>query len=435
MSSVVAIVGRPNVGKSTFFNRLAGARDAIVDEFSGVTRDRHYGKTEWNGTEFNIIDTGGYVKDSDDIFDKEIRKQVKIALEEAHAIIFVVDVTTGIIDLDNDVAHILRQSDKPVFLAVNKVDNNARMADAVEFYGLGLGEYYCISSINGGGTGELLDAVVEKLPKTEFKDEFEGLPRFAVVGRPNAGKSSFINTLIGEDRNIVTPIAGTTRDTNDIHYNAYGFDFVMVDTAGIRKKRKVHEDLEFYSVLRAIKAIEKADVCFVMIDVEEGIGSQDLNIINLAHKNHKGIVVLINKWDLANKETNTARDLERSIKEKLEPFTDLDVLFISVKDKQRIHKALEAGLEVHKRRIQKIKTSELNEFFFPLMERMPPPSIKGKYIKIKYVTQLPTHYPAFAFYCNLPQYIKEPYKRFLENKFREQFDFKGVPIEIYFRKK
>jgi GTP-binding protein len=435
MSSVVAIVGRPNVGKSTFFNRMVGTRDAIVDEFSGVTRDRHYGKTEWNGKEFNLIDTGGWVSDSDDVFDLEIRKQVEIALDEAHAIVFVVDVTTGIVDLDKDVAHMLRQNKKPVFLAVNKVDNNARANDAFEFYNLGLGEYFCISSINGSGTGELLDAVIESLPDTEFKDEFEGLPRFAVVGRPNAGKSSFINALIGEERNIVTPIAGTTRDTNDIRYNAYGFDFVLVDTAGIRKKRKVHEDLEFYSVMRAIKAIERADVCFMMIDVKEGIGAQDLNIISLAQKNHKGLVILINKWDLMEKETNTARDIERQIRKKLEPFTDLDVLFVSVKEKQRIHKALDAGLAVHKRRVQTLKTSTLNDFFLPLIEKQPPPAIKGKYIKIKYVTQLPTHYPSFAFYCNLPQYIKDPYRRFLENKFRDHFDFTGVPLTIYFRKK
>lgn len=436
MSSVVAIVGRPNVGKSTFFNRLVGARDAIVDEFSGVTRDRHYGKSIWNGVEFNLIDTGGYVGNSSEIFDVEIRKQVKIAMEEAHAIVFVVDVTTGVIDLDNDVANILRKSDKPVFLVVNKVDNSERIADAVEFYALGLGDYHCVSSINGSGTGDLLDELVKALPEKEYVNEFEGLPRFSVVGRPNAGKSSFINTIIGQERNIVTPIAGTTRDTNDIRYSSYGFDFVLVDTAGIRKKKKVNEDLEFYSVLRAIRAIERTDVCFVMIDVQEGIGSQDLNIIHLAHKNHKGIVILINKWDLQeSKETNTARDFERMIKQKLEPFTDVEILFISVKDKQRIHKALEEGVAVYKKRSQRIKTSELNEFLLPLMERQPPPALKGKYIKIKYVTQLPTHFPSFAFYCNLPQYIKDPYKRFLENKLRDKYDFKGVPIEIYFRKK
>ncbi|MBD79903.1 MAG: ribosome biogenesis GTPase Der [Crocinitomicaceae bacterium] len=436
MSVVVAIVGRPNVGKSTFFNRLVGSRDAIVDEFSGVTRDRHYGKTEWNGTEFNLIDTGGYVGDSDEMFDVEIRKQVEIAIDEAHAIVFVVDVTTGIIDLDNDVANLLRKSKKPVFLVVNKVDNNERIADAVEFYSLGLGDYYCISSINGSGTGEILDALVESLPTEEFVDHLDGLPRFAVVGRPNAGKSSFINTILGEERNIVTPIAGTTRDTNDIRFKSFGFDFALVDTAGIRKKKKVNEDLEFYSVLRAIRALEKCDVAYIMIDAKEGIGSQDLNIIHLAHKNNKGIVILINKWDLIEeKQTNTARDFERHIKEKLEPFTDVDVLFISVKDKQRIHKALECGVAVHKRRTQKIKTSELNDFFLPIMEFQPPPAIKGKYIKVKYVTQLPTHYPTFAFYCNLPQYIKEPYKRFLENKLRDKYEFTGVPVTIYFRKK
>jgi len=436
MSVVVAIVGRPNVGKSTFFNRLVGSRDAIVDEFSGVTRDRHYGKTEWNATEFNLIDTGGYVGDSGELFDVEIRKQVEIAIDEAHAIVFVVDVTTGIIDLDNDVANMLRKTEKPVFLVVNKVDNNERIADAVEFYSLGLGEYYCVSSINGSGTGEILDALVESLPEEEFVDALEGLPRFAVVGRPNAGKSSFINTLIGEERNIVTPIAGTTRDTNDIRFNSFGFDFALVDTAGIRKKKKVHEDLEFYSVLRAIRAIERCDVCYVMIDAKEGIGSQDLNIIHLAHKNNKGIVILVNKWDLiTEKATNTARDLERFVKEKMEPFTDVDILFISVKDKQRIHKALETGVEVFKKRTQKIKTSELNDFFLPIMEFQPPPALKGKYIKVKYVTQLPTHYPTFAFYCNLPQYVKEPYKRFLENKLRETYDFTGVPVTIYFRKK
>lgn len=435
MNNIVAIVGRPNVGKSTFFNRMVGSREAIVDEFSGVTRDRHYGRSIWNGKEFTLIDTGGYIKDSDDVFDAEIRKQVEIAIEEAGVIVFVVDVTTGIIDLDNEVANMLRKTDKPVFLVVNKVDNHARQADAAEFYALGLGEYYCVSSINGSGTGELLDDIAEKLPAEKPKESNDGLPRFAVVGRPNAGKSSFINALIGEERNIVTNIAGTTRDTNDIRYRSYGFDFVLVDTAGIRKKRKVHEDLEFYSVLRAIRAIESADVCFVMIDAVEGIGAQDLNIINLAHKNHKGIVIMINKWDLLQKETNTARDFERNIKKRLEPFTDVDILFVSVKEKQRIHKALEAGVNVFNNRIQKITTSKLNDFFLPIIERQPPPSIKGKYIRIKYVTQLPMHYPTFAFYCNLPQYVKEPYRRFLENKLRENFNFTGVPVQIWMRKK
>ncbi len=435
MNSVVAIVGRPNVGKSTFYNRLVGTRDAIVDEFSGVTRDRHYGKTNWNGKDFTVVDTGGYVKDSDDIFDAEIRKQVRIAIDEAQVIVFVVDVLTGIVDLDQEVAHLLRQSDKKVFLVVNKVDNHQRANDAVEFYGLGLGEYYCVSSINGSGTGDVLDDIVKELPDTEFVDEFEGLPRFAVVGRPNAGKSSLINSLIGKERNIVTDIAGTTRDTNDIHFNAFGFDFVLVDTAGIRRKKKVNEDLEFYSVMRAIKALERADVCIVMIDAVEGISAQDLNIIGLAEKNNKGIVVLFNKWDLIEKETNTARDMELSIKEKLAPFDDVDVLFISVHEKQRLHRTLEQAVKVYENRARKIKTSELNDLMLPLIENYPPPALKGKHIKIKYVTQLPVRYPTFAFYCNLPQYIKEPYKRFIENQLRKHYDFTGVPIQIFFRNK
>lgn len=435
MSNIVAIVGRPNVGKSTFFNRMVGGRDAIVDEFSGVTRDRHYGKSIWNGVEFNIVDTGGYVEDSDDVFDAEIRKQVVIAIEEANVIVFVVDVTTGIIDLDIEVAQLLRKSSKPVILAVNKVDNHDRNHLATEFYSLGLGEYFCVSSMNGSGTGDLLDEIVSHLPLEKPKDDNEGLPRFAVVGRPNAGKSSFINALTGEERNIVTDIAGTTRDTNDIRYKSYGFEFVLVDTAGIRKKRKVHEDLEFYSVMRAIRAIEASDVCFIMIDAVEGIGAQDLNIIGLAHKNHKGIVIMINKWDLIKKDTNTAKEYEKNLKKKLEPFTDVDVLFVSVKEKQRILKALELGVQVFNNRTRKIPTSKLNEFFQPILERQPPPAIKGKYVRIKYVMQLPTHFPAFAFYCNLPQYVKDPYKRFLENKLREKFDFTGVPMELWFRDK
>lgn len=435
MSNIVAIVGRPNVGKSTFFNRMVGGRDAIVDEFSGVTRDRHYGKSIWNGVEFNIVDTGGYVEDSDDVFDAEIRKQVVIAIEEANVIVFVVDVTTGIIDLDIEVAQLLRKSSKPVILAVNKVDNHDRNHLATEFYSLGLGEYFCVSSMNGSGTGDLLDEIVSHLPLEKPKDDNEGLPRFAVVGRPNAGKSSFINALTGEERNIVTDIAGTTRDTNDIRYKSYGFEFVLVDTAGIRKKRKVHEDLEFYSVMRAIRAIEASDVCFIMIDAVEGIGAQDLNIIGLAHKNHKGIVIMINKWDLIKKDTNTAKEYEKNLKKKLEPFTDVDVLFVSVKEKQRLLKALELGVQVFNNRTRKIPTSKLNEFLQPILERQPPPAIKGKYVRIKYVMQLPTHFPAFAFYCNLPQYVKDPYKRFLENKLREKFDFTGVPMELWFRDK
>ena len=435
MNSVVAIVGRPNVGKSTFFNRLVGTRDAIVDEFSGVTRDRHYGKTNWNGKDFTVVDTGGYVKNSDNVFDAEIRKQVQVAIDEAQVIVFIVDVMTGIVDLDQEVAQLLRQSQKKVFLVVNKVDNHKRAEDAVEFYALGLEEYYCVSSINGSGTGDVLDGIVKALPDSDFVDEYEGLARFAVVGRPNAGKSSLINSLIGQERNIVTDIAGTTRDTNDIRFNAYGFDFVLVDTAGIRRKKKVHEDLEFYSVMRAIKALERADVCIVMIDAVEGISSQDLNIIGLAIKNNKGVVVLFNKWDLIDKETNTSRDLEISIKEKLEPFDDVDVLFVSVHEKQRLHKTLERAVAVYENRAQKIKTSELNDLLLPIIERSPPPALKGKHIKIKYITQLPVRYPTFAFYCNLPQYIKEPYKRFIENKLRKHYDFTGVPISIFFRAK
>lgn len=435
MNSVVAVVGRPNVGKSTFFNRLVGTRDAIVDEFSGVTRDRHYGKTNWNGKDFTVVDTGGYVKNSDDVFDAEIRKQVQVAIDEAQVIVFVVDVMTGIVDLDQEVAQLLRQTKKKVFVVVNKVDNHQRADDAVEFYGLGLGEYFCVSSINGSGTGDVLDAIVKELPDSEFVDQYEGLARFAVVGRPNAGKSSLINSLIGQERNIVTDIAGTTRDTNDIRFNAYGFDFVLVDTAGIRRKKKVHEDLEFYSVMRAIKALERADVCIVMIDAVEGISSQDLNIIGLAIKNNKGVVVLFNKWDLIEKETNTSRDMELSIKKKLEPFDDVDILFISVHEKQRLHRTLESAVAAYENRAQKIKTSELNDLLLPIIERSPPPALKGKHIKIKYVTQLPVRYPTFAFYCNLPQYIKEPYKRFIENQLRKHYNFTGVPISIFFRAK
>ncbi|MCB0482050.1 MAG: ribosome biogenesis GTPase Der [Flavobacteriales bacterium] len=435
MSNIVAIVGRPNVGKSTFYNRMVGRRDAIVDDFSGVTRDRHYGKSIWNGKEFTLIDTGGYVKDSVDVFEVEIRKQVELAIDEATAIVFMVDVNSGIIDLDQEVAHLLRKTEKPVFLVVNKVDNNEKRALATEFYSLGLGEYYCVSSVTGSGTGDLLDEIAKILPLDKPRDDNDGLPRFAVVGRPNAGKSSFINAITGEERNIVTDIAGTTRDTNDFRYKSFGFEFVLVDTAGIRKKRKVHEDLEFYSVMRAIRAIEASDVCFVMIDATEGIGAQDLSIISLAYKNHKGIVIMVNKWDLIEKETNTARDFERRIKEKLEPFTDVDILFVSVKEKQRIFKALELGVQVFENRTQKIPTSQLNDFFLPIIERSPPPAIKSKYVRIKYVTQLPIYYPTFAFYCNLPKYVKEPYKRFLENKLREKYNFTGVPIQIWLREK
>lgn len=435
MPSTVAIVGRPNVGKSTLFNRLVGGRQAIVDEFSGVTRDRLYGHSEWNGKEFNVIDTGGYVKSSDDVFDKAIRRQVEAAIEEANILLFVLDVTLGITDLDDQVADILRRSKKDIVIVANKVDNNERIAEAAEFYSLGLGEVYCISSVNGTGTGELLDRVAELAEDSKEPEQEGEIPKFTVVGRPNAGKSSFINTLIGEERNVVTPIAGTTRDSTDIHYKGYGFDFILVDTAGIRKKGKVHEDLEFYSVMRAIRSIETADVCFLMIDAVEGIGTQDINIFSLIDKNRKGVVILINKWDLVEKETETAKLYEAEIRQRIAPFTDVDIVFISVLEKQRIFKALNAGIKVYKNRVQKIKTSELNDHLLPIIQAYPPPAIKGKYVKIKFITQLPSHVPTFAFFCSHPKYVKESYRRFLENKMREHWDFTGVPIKLFFRQK
>ncbi len=433
MGSIVAIVGRPNVGKSTFFNRLIQRREAIVDAISGVTRDRHYGKSDWNGKEFSVIDTGGYVLGSDDIFEKEIDKQVELAIDEADAIIFMVDVETGITGMDEDVARLLRRVNKPVFLAVNKVDNPQRAEDAVEFYSLGLGEYFPLSGINGSGTGEILDELVKVLPESNLPEE--ELPRFAVVGRPNAGKSSFINTLIGKDRYIVTDIAGTTRDSIDTHYNLFGFDFKLVDTAGIRKKSKVKEDLEFYSVMRAVRAIENCDVCLLLLDATRGFDGQVENIFWLAHRNNKGIVILVNKWDLMEKDTASVKEYTKKIQEATAPFTDVPVLFISVHSKQRIFKAIETAVEVYKNRSKHIPTRKLNDFMLPIIEHTPPPALKGKYVKIKYCTQLPTSYPQFAFFCNLPQYVKDPYKRFLENKLREEFDFTGVPVTIFMRKK
>lgn len=436
MSNIVAIVGRPNVGKSTLFNRLVQRREAIVDSVSGVTRDRHYGKSEWNGKEFSLIDTGGYAVGSDDIFEEEIRKQVILAIEEADAIVFVVDVEEGISPMDTTVAEMLRKVKKPVFLAVNKVDDATRMTNASEFYALGLGDYYTVSSINGSGTGELLDALTENfsLPDPEAEDT-EEIPRFAVVGRPNAGKSSFINALLGEQRNIVTDIAGTTRDSIDTYYNQFGFEFYLVDTAGIRKKGKVKEDLEFYSVMRAVRAIEHADVVFIVVDATRGFESQDQNIFWLAEKNKKGIVILVNKWDLQEKETNTLRDFEKSIKEQIASFPDVPILFISALTKQRIFKAVETAAQVYKNIKRKVNTKELNDIMLPIIGSFPPPAVKGKYIKIKFCTQLPTQHPQFAFFANLPQYIKEPYRRFVENQLRKQFDFTGVPIGVHFRKK
>ncbi|MCG2461693.1 ribosome biogenesis GTPase Der [Flavobacteriaceae bacterium F89] len=434
MSAIVAIVGRPNVGKSTFFNRMIQRREAIVDAVSGVTRDRHYGKSDWNGKEFSLIDTGGYVLGSEDIFEKEIDKQVELAIDEADAIIFMVDVETGLTGMDEDVAKLLRRSAKPVFLAVNKVDNAQRNEDAVEFYALGLGDYYSLSSINGSGTGELLDDLVKVLP--EFGDTEDQLPRFAVVGRPNAGKSSFINALIGEDRYIVTDIAGTTRDSIDTKYNRFGFEFNLVDTAGIRRKAKVKEDLEFYSVMRAVRAIENSDVCLLLLDATRGFDGQVENIFWLAQRNNKGIVILVNKWDLVeDKETNTIKHYTQKIKDAIEPFTDVPIIFMSVLTKQRIYKAIETAVAVYGNRSKKIPTRKFNDVMLPIIESYPPPAYKGKFVKIKFCTQLPTPYPQFAFFCNLPQYVREPYKRYLENKIREEFNFTGVPITIFMRKK
>lgn len=434
MSNIVAIVGRPNVGKSTLFNRLIQKREAIVDSVSGVTRDRHYGKSDWNGKEFSVIDTGGYSVGSDDIFEEEIRKQVQLAIEEADIIVFVVDVESGISPMDEEVAKILRKIEKPIFMAVNKVDNAMRQEDAYEFYNLGLGEFYTISSINGSGTGDLLDAIAKELNEDEDQKDDE-LPRFAVVGRPNAGKSSFINALIGEDRNIVTNIAGTTRDSIDTKYNRFGFDFNLVDTAGIRKKSKVKEDLEFYSVMRAVRAIEYCDVAILVIDASRGFEGQDENIFWLAEKNKKGIIILVNKWDLIEKETNTMRDFEAQIRREIAPFTDVPIIFISALTKQRIFKAIETAVQVYENKNKRIPTSKLNETMLEIVQNFPPPAIKGKYVKVKYCMQLPTPTPQFVFFCNLPQYVKEPYKRFVENKLREIYDFQGVPIVIYFRQK
>lgn len=436
MSNIVAIVGRPNVGKSTLFNRLTGGRAAIVEEMSGVTRDRIYGTSEWNGIDFSVIDTGGYIRGSDDIFEEEIRKQVEIAVDEANVILFMVDVTVGITDLDEAVMDLLRKSEKPFLLVANKVDNTARANDAYEFYSLGVEKIYSISANNGSGTGDLLDELVAQFDPEGTPEDDSDVPRIAVVGKPNVGKSSFINAITGEERNIVTPISGTTRDSIDSRYKLFGFDFILIDTAGIRKKRKVHEDIEFYSVIRSVRSIEFSDVCIFMIDATEGIQKQDLNIFYVIEKNRKGVVVLVNKWDLIEeKDTMSAREYEDKVREQLAPFNDVPILFTSTITKQRLHKALEKAMEVNENRTQKIPTSELNKFCLSVIERQPPPALKGKYIKIKFVTQLPTHAPAFAFFCNLPQYIPESYKRFLENKLRAQYNFEGVPIRIFFRKK
>ena len=434
MSRIVAIVGRPNVGKSTLFNRLTDSREAIVDEVSGVTRDRNYGVSHWNGIDFSVIDTGGYVQNSDDIFEEEINKQVLLAIEESDLILFMVDVTCGIHELDSSVASMLRRVDKKILLVVNKVDNGERLLDANEFYNLGLGDYFPLSSMNGSGTGELLDEVVKNLP-VEEPQVSPDLPRIAIVGRPNVGKSSLVNSLLGEERNIVTPVAGTTRDSIYTRYNKYQHDILLVDTAGLRKKGKVSEDIEFYSVMRAVKTIENSDICLLLIDATRGIEAQDLNIMSLIQKNNKGMIVLVNKWDLIEKDSKTTILFENDIKEKTAPFTDYPILFISAINKQRIHKVLELIEQVNQNRNRKISTSELNEVMLQVIKNNPPPSLKGKYVKIKYVTQLPIYTPAFAFFCNLPQYLKDPYKRYLENRMREKFEFTGVPIRIFFRKK
>lgn len=435
MANIVAIVGRPNVGKSTLFNRLVQKRQAIVDDVSGVTRDRHYGKSDWVGKEFSVIDTGGYIVGSDDSFEVEIRKQVELAIEEANVILLVVDNQTGLTDMDKEVANLLRRSEKPVMLVVNKVDSNKTLADSYEFYELGFEHFFNISAITGSGTGELLDEVVKHFDETAYEDPYEGLPRVAIVGRPNAGKSTLTNALLGEERNIVTDIAGTTRDSIETHYKKFGHEFVLIDTAGLRKKGKVSEDLEFYSVMRAVRVVEDSDVCVLVVDATRGIESQDLNILFLAQRNRKGLVILVNKWDLIDKETNTMKEFENKIKKKIEPFVDVPILFVSALTKQRVHKTVETIMMVNENRNRRIKTSKLNDLMLPIIEATPPPAIKGKYIKIKYVTQLPTRTPQFAFFANLPQYVKEPYKRFIENQLRKNFDFTGVPIEIYFRQK
>ncbi|QOR74529.1 ribosome biogenesis GTPase Der [Cruoricaptor ignavus] len=435
MSNIVAIVGRPNVGKSTLFNRLLERREAIVDSTSGVTRDRHYGKSDWNGVEFTVIDTGGYEVNTGDIFQEEIDKQVELAVDEATSIIFLVNVEEGLTETDKEMFRMLRQSGKPFYTVVNKVDSAKEELPATEFYQLGIEKYYTISSATGSGTGELLDDIVKDFPTTDYTDPFEGLPRITIAGRPNVGKSTLTNALLDAERNIVTDIAGTTRDSIETLYNKFGHEFVLVDTAGMRRKARVKEDLEFYSVMRSVRAIEHSDVVIIMVDATQGWESQDMNIFGIAQRNRKGIVILVNKWDLVEKETNTMRDFEKGIREKLGQFQDVPILFVSAKNKQRILKAVETAMEVYENRSKKIKTSQLNEVMLPIFEENPPPALKGKYIKIKYCVQLGTPSPQFVFFCNLPQYVKEPYKRFTENQLRKNFGFTGVPLEVYFRQK
>lgn len=434
--SLLAIVGRPNVGKSTLFNRLVGMRQAIVDDTAGVTRDRHYGRCEWCGREFSVVDTGGYTTNSEDVFESAIREQVQIAIEEADVVLFMVEAATGITDYDSEIADVLRRSRKPVVLCVNKVDSGEKMYDAYQFYSMGLGELYSISAANGSGTGDLLDAVVKLLPEeVEVEDKYAGLPRITIVGKPNVGKSSLTNALLGVERNIVTPVAGTTRDSIETYYNKYGYEFMLVDTAGIRKKGKVHEDLEFYSVMRSIRAIEHSDICIMMIDATTGMEAQDMNIFNLILRNRKGCVLVVNKWDLFIKDSNTMKEYTQGLRARLAPFDDVPIIFTSVLKMQRIQDVLNAATEVYANYSQKIPTARLNEALLPVIEETPPPAWKGKYVKVKYITQLPTKFPAFAFFCNLPQYVREPYKRFLENQLREHFNLKGCPVQIFCRQK
>ena len=434
--SLVAIVGRPNVGKSTLFNRLVGARQAIVDDTAGVTRDRHYGRCEWCGREFSVVDTGGYTSNSDDVFEAAIRDQVQIAIDEADVVLFMVEAATGITDYDAEIADVLRRAKKPVVLCVNKVDTGAKMYDAYEFYSLGLGEIYSISAANGSGTGDLLDAVVEALPaEAETEDPYKDLPRITIIGKPNVGKSSLTNALLGVERNIVTPVAGTTRDSIEAHYNKFGHEFMLVDTAGIRRKAKVSEDLEFYSVMRSIRAIEHSDVCIMMIDATSGMEAQDMNIFSLIQRNRKGCVLVVNKWDLFIKDSNTLKEYTQALKSRIAPFDDVPIVFTSVVKMQRIQDVLDAAAMVYANYSQKIPTARLNEALLPVIEETPPPAWKGKYVKVKYITQLPTAFPAFAFFCNLPQYIKDPYKRFLENQLRKNFNLTGCPVQIYCRQK
>lgn len=435
MANIVAIVGRPNVGKSTLFNRLVEKKQAIMDDEAGVTRDRQYGEAEWIGKRFTVIDTGGYVTGSDDIFESQIRGQVKEALSEATVILFMADCHTGLIDLDKDFANVVREVNKPTFVVANKADNNEKSMMSSEFYGLGLGDVYPVSSANGSGTGELLDEVVKVFPEKPHVDPFEGIPRIAILGRPNAGKSSFINTLIGSERSIVTDIAGTTRDSVNTHYKLYGKDFILTDTAGLRKKNRVKDDVEFYSTIRSIQALQDSDVCIVMVDAQRGFEAQDMQIVSLAHKHKKGVLIMVNKWDLIEKDAKTYDKFKKDIQEKLGPLTYIPIIFTSVTEKQRIFQAIEAATNIYENRVVKVSTSSLNEVMLKEIEKYPPPATKGKYIKIKYVTQLPTYTPCFAFFCNLPQYIKPPYERYLENKIREHFDFEGVPIKLVFRKK